>query len=251
MIDMATPSSTDIIEGDEWRVLSHLIAAEHLMSDIATDGAVDAERAPAAGRPSTMSELELVLIPELGEILTRRLRSIEDEPAYTRFGRALAQDDLRMRLAGPACWSSALVPRLFGFGGTAFAALDDRGEIVGVGGIVGKEISLIVRSAVKRHGLGRVLLGHIVGHALEHGFSELTGSVLAEDRPMLQLASGKRHCRCHDPCRAPLLYYPESAEGEAASLPRCRSCLSISVRGGFLCRSAEVSVPRSLTLLVR
>jgi acetyltransferase len=169
-------------------VLSHLIAAEDLMSDIATDGAVDAESGLAAGRPSIMSEIELVLIPELGEILIRRLRSIEDEPAYTRFGRALAQDDLRMRLAGPARWSSALVPRLFGFAGAAFAAFEGRGEIVGVGGIVGNEISLIVRSDVKRHGLGRVLLEHIVGHALEHGFTELSGSVLAENRPMLELA---------------------------------------------------------------
>ena len=52
--------------------------------------------------------------------------------------------------------------------------------------------------------------------------------------------SGKRHCRCHGPCRAQLRNREESAKGEAASLPRCRSCLSIPVRGGLLCRSAEV-----------
>jgi pimeloyl-ACP methyl ester carboxylesterase len=52
--------------------------------------------------------------------------------------------------------------------------------------------------------------------------------------------SGKRHCRCHGPCRAQLRNCAESAKGEADSLPGCRSCLSISVRGGLLCRSAEV-----------
>jgi acetyltransferase len=135
-----------------------------------------------------MSDIERVLIPELGGILIRPLRSIEDEAAYTRFGMALGQDDLRMRLAGPARWSSALVPRLFGFDGAAFAAFEDGGEILGVGGIVANEISLTVRSDIKRHGLGRVLLEHIVGHAFEHGFTELAGSVLAENRPMLELA---------------------------------------------------------------
>src|ERR1700675_1548850 len=52
--------------------------------------------------------------------------------------------------------------------------------------------------------------------------------------------SGKRHCRCHGPCRAQLRYREASAKSEAASLPRCRSCLSIPVRGRLLCRSAEV-----------
>jgi acetyltransferase len=45
-----------------------------------------------------------------------------------------------------------------------------------------------VRSDVKRRGLGRVLLERIVQHALEHGMTELVGSVLAENRPMLALA---------------------------------------------------------------
>jgi hypothetical protein len=50
----------------------------------------------------------------------------------------------------------------------------------------------------------------------------------------------KRHCRCHGPCRTQLRNCAESANGETASLPRFRSCLSISVRGGLLCRSAEI-----------
>jgi acetyltransferase len=135
-----------------------------------------------------MSELERVFIPELGEIVIRPLRQVEDEAAYFRFGMALAAEDLRMRLAGPARWSSELVPRLFGFKGAPFAAIDARGDILGVAGIVEHEISIAVRSDLKRHGLGRVLLEHIVGHAFEHGFTELAGSVLAENHAMLELA---------------------------------------------------------------
>jgi acetyltransferase len=135
-----------------------------------------------------MSEVERVLIPELGEIVIRPLRRIEDEAAYSRFGAALAGEDLRLRFAGPAHWNAALAPRLFGFDGTPFAACDERGEILGVGGIVAHEISLTVRSDLKRRGLGRALLHHLVSYAIEHGFAELVGSVLAENRPMLKLA---------------------------------------------------------------
>jgi acetyltransferase len=148
-----------------------------------------------------MTEQELVLIPELGEIIIRPLRRVEDEAAYIRFGMALTTDDLRMRFASPARWSPELAPRLFGFNGTPFGAFDSRGEILGVGGIVENEISLAVRSDLKRHGLGRALLTHIVGHAFEHGFTELAASVLGENYPMLALAKtvGFRPTRLEGP----------------------------------------------------
>jgi hypothetical protein len=38
---------------------------------------------------------------------------------------------------------------------------------------------------------------------------------------------------CHGPCRAQLRYCAESAVGETASLPRCRSCLSIQYAEDF------------------
>jgi acetyltransferase len=133
-------------------------------------------------------EVERAPIAYVGEIVIRPLHRVDDEAAYTRFGMALAAEDLRMRLAGPARWSSELAPRLFGFDGTPFAAFDDRGQILGVAGIVENDISLAVRSDLKRHGLGRVLLRHLLSHAFEHGFTELGGSVLSENRPMLELA---------------------------------------------------------------
>ena len=48
-----------------------------------------------------MSDIERVLIPELGGIFIRPLRRVEDEAAYTRFGMALTPDDLAARPARP------------------------------------------------------------------------------------------------------------------------------------------------------
>jgi acetyltransferase len=116
-----------------------------------------------------MSEIERFFVPDLGEVLVRPLRPVEDEPAYLRFGAAIAPNDLRTRFAVPTKWRPELAPRLFGFAGTVFAAFQEGGEILGVGAIVGKEFSLTVRSDVKRHGVGRMLLTRIISYALEYG----------------------------------------------------------------------------------
>lgn len=135
-----------------------------------------------------MSEIERFFVPDLGEVFVRPLRPREDEPACLRFGAALAPNDLRTRFGVPTKWSPELAPRLFGFTGSVFAAFDESGEILGVGAIVAKEFSLAVRSDVKRHGVGRILLTHIVSYALKHGILELVGTALAENQPMLALA---------------------------------------------------------------
>jgi acetyltransferase len=50
------------------------------------------------------------------------------------------------------------------------------------------EFAIVVRSDLKRRGLGRILMAHIIDHARGRGLSELTGDVLAENEPMLKLA---------------------------------------------------------------
>jgi acetyltransferase len=72
--------------------------------------------------------------------------------------------------------------------GTVFAAFGEDGEILGVGRLVENEMALAVHSKLKRRGLGRLLLERIVHFACEHGIAEITGAVLAENRPMLGLA---------------------------------------------------------------
>jgi acetyltransferase len=135
-----------------------------------------------------MPELGHMVLPELGEVLVRELRRPEDEEAYLRFGAAMAANDLRMRFAVPTRWSPALAQRMLMLAGTAFAAFGEDGEILGVGRLVENEIALAVHSKLKRRGLGRMLLERIVHSASEHGIAEITGTVLAENRPMLGLA---------------------------------------------------------------
>ena len=135
-----------------------------------------------------LPEHDRIVLPELGQVLIRELRRPEDEDAYLRFGAEMAADDLRMRFAVPIRWSIALAQRMLMLDGTVFAAFGEDGEILGVGRLAGNEVALAVRSKLKRRGLGRALLEHIVHSALEHGIAELTGTVLAENRPMLALA---------------------------------------------------------------
>jgi acetyltransferase len=45
-----------------------------------------------------------------------------------------------------------------------------------------------VRSDLKHRGLGRALLQRLLRHAVDEGMTEVLGSVLAENRPMLALA---------------------------------------------------------------
>jgi acetyltransferase len=135
-----------------------------------------------------MPELERILVPRLGEILIRPLRRPDDEPAYLRFGAAMAADDLRMRFAVPIRWTPALAERLLSLGGATFAAFDEDGEILGLGRTAAKDVGLGVRSDLKRRGLGRALLERIVQHAVERGISDLAGTLLAENRPMLAFA---------------------------------------------------------------
>jgi len=142
----------------------------------------------AGARNAVTPKLGQIVLPALGEVLVRELRRPEDEEAYLRFGAAMAADDLRMRFAVPTRWSPALAQRMLMLTGTAFAAFGKDGEILGVGRLVENEIALAVHSKLKRRGLGRALLERILHSAAEHGIAEITGTVLAENRPMLGLA---------------------------------------------------------------
>jgi acetyltransferase len=135
-----------------------------------------------------MPEHERVLVRGVGKILVRPLRRPDDDQAFLRFGAAMTPGDLRLRFAGPINGSLLAAQRLLALGGTAFAAFDGHGEILGVGQVVANEIALTVRSDLKRRGLGRTLLERLLRHAIEHGVTELAGAVLAENRAMLALA---------------------------------------------------------------
>jgi acetyltransferase len=118
----------------------------------------------------------------------RRLRP-DDLGAYLRFAHRLEPEDVRLRFGRLIRWTDDCVRGILDKG-DAFAAFDRLGEIAGVARLIEGEIALIVRSDLKRHGIGRALLDRLVAHAVEHGMSELSGYFLAENRPAIALAHG-------------------------------------------------------------
>jgi acetyltransferase len=122
-------------------------------------------------------------------LVSERIRRLypDEIGAYLRFARRLAPEDIRLRFGQVPRWSDACARDMLG-DGEVFAAFDAWGEIIGVARLVDGEIALTVRSDLKHHGIGRKLLDHLVGHAVEQGMTELSGYFLAENRPALALA---------------------------------------------------------------
>lgn len=140
---------------------------------------------------------ELAWLPRLGAFRVRPLRAA-DHRAYRAFGARLDPDDLRLRFARPVKLDSPVLHAQFRDIDhdrvEVFAAFDAAGAILGVARFVrtspaSAEIALIVRSDLKRRGLGRVLLDRLLWHACLLGLAELTGQVLYENRAMLRLAA--------------------------------------------------------------
>jgi L-amino acid N-acyltransferase YncA len=49
------------------------------------------------------------------------------------------------------------------------------------------EFAILIRSDMKQRGLGRILLSKLIDYQRARGTKELTGQVLAQDKPMLDL----------------------------------------------------------------
>jgi acetyltransferase len=135
------------------------------------------------------------VLPGCGTIPIRPL-SLADWPSYCAFGSRLERDDLRLRFAGPVKLDDSRCRRFLDIDHDreeAFAAFDDAGAMLGVGRLAGiaadeAEIALIVRSDLKRRGLGRVLLDRLVRYAGTAGLAALRAEVLYENLPMVYLA---------------------------------------------------------------
>jgi acetyltransferase len=123
----------------------------------------------------------------------RRLRSTERDACDAFFGR-LHRHDVLWRFGGPRSSGACLLPgRVASRRSLAFAAASSSGEILGILNIeyldpVTAEIALIVRSDLKRRGIGSALLAHMMTWAQTAGLKRLVGHVLAENRIMLRLA---------------------------------------------------------------
>jgi GNAT superfamily N-acetyltransferase len=135
------------------------------------------------------------VLPGLGAIRIRPL-SLADWPSFCAFGNRLERNDVRLRFAGPVKLDESRSRRLLDIDHIheeAFAAFDDAGAMLGVGRLVRvaadeAEIALIVRSDLKRRGLGRVLLDRLIRYADAAGLAALRADVLYENMPMVDLA---------------------------------------------------------------
>ncbi|MGZ5826958.1 MAG: bifunctional acetate--CoA ligase family protein/GNAT family N-acetyltransferase [Xanthobacteraceae bacterium] len=131
-----------------------------------------------------------------GEFLLRPVRP-EDAPAFVEFFARLAPEDVRMRFLLPLrSLPPAMLARLTQIDydrEMAFVLFDSANAVAGVSRIAADpdnaraEFAVLVRSDLKGHGAGRLLMQRLGAYAQKRGIRELFGDVLAENTSMLAL----------------------------------------------------------------
>jgi acetyltransferase len=122
----------------------------------------------------------------------------EDEPLYPPFFAAVTQDDLRLRFFAPVKdFSHAFIARFTQIDyarAMAFIALDEAtGAMLGVVRLHATadydsgEYAILVRSDMKGHGLGWLLMQLIIDYARSEGIGTIKGQVLHENAMMLDM----------------------------------------------------------------
>jgi acetyltransferase len=132
-----------------------------------------------------------------GSRVTIRPLIPEDAALYPEFLANVTAEDLRLRLFAPVAQvTPAMIERFTHYDpdtAIALIALDEVGRMLGVARLhddphgTGGEFAVLVRSALKGHGLGWVLMQHIIEHARQKGLADVHGEVLAENLTMLQM----------------------------------------------------------------
>jgi acetyltransferase len=174
---------------------------------LALDARIRLASAPTAGadrfaiRPYP-TEWERVMTWSGRDVLLRPIRP-EDEAQHLRFIQRLDPEDIRMRIfqtrrelprSELARLTQIDYDREMAF---IAEAIDEHGqpETLGVARTVRDpdnteaEFAISVRSDLKTHGLGRLLMDHLIRHAQAAGTPRLVGWVLRENRAMLTLAA--------------------------------------------------------------
>ncbi len=132
-------------------------------------------------------------------VLIRALQS-EDMALYPDFLRDVSAEDLRLRFfSDVADLSAAEADKLSHLDykhETAFIALDeDTGRMLGLVRLKDEldeqtaEFAILVRSRLKGHGLGWMLMHRVIDYAKEKGLRRVYGDVLAENASMLQMCA--------------------------------------------------------------
>ena len=132
-------------------------------------------------------------------VVIRRARP-EDRALYLDFLHDVSAEDLRLRFFGRiAELSAAEIDKLAHLDyrhEMAFVALDeDTGQMLGLVRLIDEldertaQFAILVRSRLKGHGLGWLLMQRIIDYAKEKGLRRVYGDVLAENRTMLQMCA--------------------------------------------------------------
>jgi acetyltransferase len=136
------------------------------------------------------------VLPDGTKVIVRPLTPA-DGALYPEFATSLTAEDIRMRLFMPvAQLTQDMIDRFTHYDpNTAMAliALGEDGRMLGVARLHddedGKsgEFAVLVRSALKGHGLGWLLMQHIIDYARTKKLPAVRGEVLTENLTMLQM----------------------------------------------------------------
>jgi acetyltransferase len=132
-------------------------------------------------------------------VLVRPVRP-QDEPLYPPFLQKVTAEDLRLRFFAPIKqFSHAFIARFTQIDyarAMAFVVIDpSSGEMLGVGRVHTlthsdtAEYAVLVRSDLKGHGLGWLLMQMLIEYARSEDISELRGEVLSENATMLRMCA--------------------------------------------------------------
>ena len=146
-----------------------------------------------------LRQLELADRNAARSTVTLRPIRPEDEPLLLDMLAHCSVDDIRMRFHGVikefAHPTAARLSQIDYDREMAFVALGHEQRMLGVARLVGDpenevaEFAILVRSDIKRRGLGRALMAALIDHARARGLHLLVGSVLRENRAMLALSA--------------------------------------------------------------
>jgi acetyltransferase len=151
------------------------------------------------------------ILPDGTKVLVRQLR-VEDGALYPDFFSYVTADDLRMLLFVPlAQLTPGMIDRFTHYDpktAMAFIAIAEDGKMLGVARLhddadgVGGEFAVLVRSALKGHGLGWLLMQHIIDYARQKKLANVHGEVLTENLTMLQMCRDLGFGIANDPHEA-------------------------------------------------
>ena len=135
-----------------------------------------------------------------GEKVYFRPLKLEDAALYPDFLKEVTADDLRLRFfAAMREVSHELIDKLIHYDpahAMAFIAIEERtGRMLGVVRLhdepngTDAEFAILVRSRLKGHGLGWLMMKHMIAYAKDKGLTTVRGQVLAENSTMLQMCA--------------------------------------------------------------